>query len=89
LASPKKTATDEEREAANTIGAVNAVTTGVLEKIGLNKVLTASNVSGLKGTAVNILTAATVEGVTEAAQTAASNVIAKDVFVYDPTRERF
>jgi hypothetical protein len=85
----EETATDEEREAANTIGAVNAVTTGVLEKIGLNKVLTASNVSGLKGTAVNILTAATVEGVTEAAQTAASNVIAKDVFVYDPTRERF
>ena len=85
----EETATDEEREAANTIGAVNAVTTGVLERAGLNKLLKASNASGLKGRAVDTLTAATVEGVTEAAQTAASNVIAKDVFVYDPTRERF
>jgi hypothetical protein len=85
----EETASNEEREASNAIGAVNAVTTAVLEKIGLNKLLNVSKASGLKGKAVDVLTAATVEGLTEAAQTVASNVIAKDVFVYDPTRERF
>lgn len=85
----EETASSEEREASNAIGAVNAVTTAVLEKIGLDKLLKVSKASGLKGKAVDVLTAATVEGLTEAAQTVASNVIAKDAFVYDPTRERF
>jgi hypothetical protein len=85
----EETATQEQREAANGVGAVNAVSNLVLEKIGLNKILRANKASGLKRRAVDVLTAASVEGATEAAQQLASNVVAKDVFVYDPTRERF
>jgi hypothetical protein len=85
----EETATQEQREAANSIGATNAVTNLVLEKIGLNKILKVGKGSGLKGKAMDVLTAATVEGATEAAQQVVSNVIAKDVYVYDPTRERF
>jgi hypothetical protein len=86
------TATQDELEAARGVGAMVAIPTVVLEKIGLGKIsrgLTGKLASGVAGAATKrVAGMAAVEGLTEAMEEGAANIIAKDVLGYDPERER-
>jgi hypothetical protein len=82
------TATREELEMADAVGATVAIPTLLLEKIGLGKLM-----SGLKGQSGKTATRTVAEmmateGGTEALEQIASNIIAKDVAGYDIGRSR-
>ena len=86
------TATQDELEAARSVGAMVAIPTVVLEKIGLGKIsrgLTGKLAPGVVGAATKrVAGMAAVEGITEAMEEGSANIIAKDILGYDPERER-
>lgn len=87
------TASQDQLEAGRNVGAMVAVPTVVLEKIGLGKI-TKSLTDDLVKTTVpssikKIATVSATEGATEGLEQIASNVIAKDIAKYDKDRGRF
>lgn len=86
------TATQDELEAARSVGAMIAIPTVVLEKIGLGKIskgLTSKLAPQVVGAATRrVAGMAAVEGITEGMEEGATNIIAKDILGYDPERER-
>jgi hypothetical protein len=86
------TATDEQLEQARAVGAINAIPTMFLERIGLGKIAKNLTQKMRKGVAApaakRVLSSAATEGSTEALEQVSQNVIARDIAQYDPERER-
>jgi hypothetical protein len=86
------TATDEQLEQARAVGAMTAIPTMFLERVGLGKI--AKNLTTKLGkdvaapAAKRVVSSAATEGSTEALEQVAQNVIARDIAKYDPERER-
>ncbi len=84
-------ASPEQIAEARKIGAMNAVSTGILESIGVNKILRGLKANlkpGIAPATRRVLNIAASEGATEALETGASNIIAKDIAKYDEDRAR-
>ena len=84
-------ASPEQFAEARKIGAMNAVSTGILESIGTNAILRGLKTSlrpGVAPATKRVLSIAAAEGATEALETGASNIIAKDIAKYDEDRNR-
>jgi hypothetical protein len=86
LGKPVEEMSNDELEAARAVGAMNAIPTLLLERVGLGRI-----VKGLKGNTSSSAFAEvgkmfTTEGGTEALETISSNLIASQVAGYDPDR---
>lgn len=85
-------ATQEELEEARAVGALVALPTVVLERIGLGKVATGLTkklaTSGAIPATKRVVSIAATEGSTEGLEQIAQNVVAKDIARYDPERDR-
>ena len=86
------TATQDELEEARAVGALVAIPTLVLERIGFGRIakgLTDKvSKSGVMPATKRVVSIAAAEGSTEALEQVAQNVVAKDIAQYDPERDR-
>jgi len=86
------TATEDELEQGRAVGAMVAIPTMLLERIGLGKI--ASNITKkidpkqVAPAFKRVVSSAAVEGSTEALEQLSQNVIAKDIVQYDSDRKR-
>jgi hypothetical protein len=86
------TATGEELEQGRAVGAMVAIPTVVLERIGLGKI--AQNITKkidpkqVAPAFKRVVSSAAMEGSTEALEQLSQNVVAKDIAQYDPERKR-
>ena len=87
-----ETATQDELEAGRAVGAMTAIPTVLLEKIGLGKIssgVTKKLATGVAAPAIRrTVGMAGTEAVTEAGEQLAANIIAKDIAQFDPQRKR-
>lgn len=84
-------ASPEQIAEARKIGAMNAVSTGILESIGVNSILRGLKAGlkpGVAPATKRVVGIAATEGATEALETGASNIIAKDIAKYAEDRAR-
>ena len=84
-------ASPEQIAEARKIGAMNAVSTGILESIGINKILRGLKADlkpGVAPATKRVVGIMATEGATEGLETGASNIIAKDIAKYAEDRAR-